>query len=63
MGINSFGEKRVNKNISRLMVAIFKSCDVDLLLNYCLSKLEIEKRGITQAQIDEMINLITKQDK
>ena len=61
--INNFGEKRVKKNIGRLMSALFKSCDVDLLLTYCLAKLEIDKRGITQQQIDEMINLITKQGK
>lgn len=63
MGLNGFGEKRVKKNIARLMIALFKSADVDLCLTYVLAKKEIDKRGGLNSLIEEIDNLITKQGK
>lgn len=63
MGINKFGEKRVKRNIARLMIALFKSTDVDLCLTYVLAKKEIDKRGGLTTLIDEIDNLITKEGK
>ncbi len=63
MGLNKFGEKRVKKNIARLMIALFKSTDVDLCLTYVLAKKEIDKRGGLNSLIEEIDNSITKQDK
>lgn len=63
MGINKFGEKRVKRNIARLMIALFKSNDVDLCLTYVLAKKEIDKRGGLKTLIDEIDNLITKEGK